>query len=54
MECNFSKGRNSFSLEVKVGDHIIPKVTLFKYLGSIVHNDGEIEEGVNHHIQTEL
>jgi len=35
-------------LEVKVGDHIIPQVTLFKYLGSIVQNDGEIEAYVNH------
>ena len=39
------------TLEVKVGDHTIPQVTRFKYLGSIVQNDGEIEADVSHHIQ---
>jgi len=51
MECNFSKRRSGSTLEVKVGDHIIPQVTRFKYLGSIVQNDGEIEADVNHRIQ---
>jgi hypothetical protein len=27
MECNFSKRRSNSSLEVKVGDHIMPQVT---------------------------
>jgi len=36
MECNFSKRRSISNLEVKGGDHIIPQVTWFKYLG--VHN----------------
>jgi hypothetical protein len=35
---------------VRVGDHIIPQVTYFKYLGSIVQNDGEVGD-VNHRIQ---
>ena len=51
MECNFSKRRSRTTLEVKVGDYIIPQVTWFKYLGSIVQNDGEIEADVNHRIQ---
>ena len=51
MECNFNKRRSRSSLEVKVGDHIIPQVTRFKYHGSIVQNDGEIEADVNHRIQ---
>jgi len=51
MECNFSKRRSESTLEVKVGGHIIPQVTRFKYLGSIVQNDGEIEADVNHRIQ---
>lgn len=29
---------------MKVGDHIIPQVTRFKYLGSVIQNDGEIGE----------
>jgi len=41
-------------LEVKVGDCIISQVTRFKYLGSIVQNDGEIEAYVNHRIQARL
>jgi len=31
--------------------HIISQVTRFKYLGSIVQDDGEIEADVNHRIQ---
>jgi len=50
-ECNFSKRRSGSTLKMKVGDHIIPQVTRFKYLGSIVQNDGEIEVDVNHRIQ---
>jgi len=51
IECNFSGRRSRSTLEVKVGDHIIPQVTRFKYLGSLVQNDGEIEADVSHHIQ---
>jgi len=51
MECNFSRRRSRSTLEVKVGDHIIPQVTRFKYLGSLVQNDGEIEADVSHRIQ---
>jgi len=52
MECNFSGRRSRSTLEVKVGDHIIPQVTRFKYLGSLVQNDEEIEADVSHRIQT--
>ena len=51
MECNFSGRRSRSTLEVKVGDHIFPQVTRFKYLGSLVQNDGEIEADVSHRIQ---
>jgi len=51
MECNFNKRRSRSILEVKVGDHTIPQVTRFKYLGFIVQNDGEIEADVSHRIQ---
>jgi len=51
MECNFSKMRSRPTLEVKVRDHIIPQPTRFKYLGSIVQNDREIEAYLNHRIQ---
>lgn len=50
MECNFSKRQSISSLEMKVGDHTTTQVTRFKYLGSIVLNNREIED-VNHRIQ---
>ena len=51
MECKFSKRRTNYNLEVKIGDDIIPQVTIFKYFESIIKHDGEIEEDVNHKIQ---
>jgi len=52
MECNYSK-RSSFTLDVKVEDHIIPLVIRFKYFGFIVQIDKEIKTYVNHRIQVE-
>ncbi|KAH1257526.1 Transposon TX1 uncharacterized protein [Glycine max] len=51
MECKFNKRRRISNSEVKIGDHIIPQVTRFKYLGSVIQDDGEIEGDVNHRIQ---
>lgn len=51
MTGNFSKRRSVFSVKVKVGVHIIPAFTQFKYLGYIVQNVGEIEGDVKHQIQ---
>jgi len=51
IECNFSKRRSRSTLEVKVGDHTISQITRFKYFGSIVQNDREIEANVSHRIQ---
>lgn len=42
MECKFNKRQCTLSFEVKVGDHIIPQVTRFKYLGSIVQIEGNV------------
>ena len=36
---------------MKIGDNIIPHITRFKYLGSIIQNDGEIEGDIIHRIQ---
>lgn len=52
MTGNFSKRRSVFSVKVKVGVHIIPAFTQFKYLRYIVQNVGEIEGDVKHQIQT--
>ncbi|KAH1257658.1 Craniofacial development protein 2 [Glycine max] len=51
MECKFNKRRRVSNSEVKIGDHIIPQVTRFKYLGSVIQDDGESEGDVNHRIQ---
>ena len=37
-------------LDVKLGDQIIPQVTKFKYLGSIIGQNDEIDD-VNHRIR---
>jgi len=51
MKCNFIKRQSSSILDVKVGDHMIPKVTHFKYLESIIQNNKVIEVDVNHRTQ---
>lgn len=48
MKYKFSKKRSVFILEMKVEDHINSKVTQFKYLGSVIQVNEEIEGGVNY------
>ena len=51
MEYKFSKRCTNSNSEVRVEENAIPQVIRFKYLGSIVKNDGGIEGDVNHRIQ---
>ena len=51
MECKFNKRQTNNNLEVKIGEHIIPKVSSFRYLGSIIQSNGEIDGDVTHRIQ---
>ena len=51
MHCKFSKRQVDSDLEVKIGEDIIPQVTKFRYLGSIVQSDGEINDDIMHRIQ---
>src|SRR5215470_4611566 len=51
MECKFSKKQANNDMEVKIGEHIIPQVLKFRYLGSILQRDGEIDGDVTHRIQ---
>ncbi|KAK7258655.1 hypothetical protein RIF29_24237 [Crotalaria pallida] len=51
MECNFSKRHVGLTREVKVGEHVLAQVPKFKYLGSILQQDAEIEGDVNLRIQ---
>ena len=50
MKCKFNKRRRVSNSEVKIGDHIIPQVTRFKYLGSVIQDEGESEGEVKHRI----
>ena len=51
MEYKFGKRCTISNLKVKIGDNTIPQVTSFKYLDSIIQNDGKIEGDINHSIQ---
>ena len=51
MECKFSKGRNTNKELVILNGQEILKSESFRYLGSIIHRDGEIKEDVNHRIK---
>ena len=51
MECKFSKkGIRDHSI-VRLDGQEIPMSNLFKYLGTIIQKDGEIDSDVNHKIQ---
>ncbi|KAI0489432.1 hypothetical protein KFK09_029275 [Dendrobium nobile] len=50
MECNFSSNRPSEGI-VTLGDQVINKSTRFRYLGSIVQSDGEIDGDIINRIQ---
>jgi hypothetical protein len=52
MVCKFSKSSIKDEGIVKLDGQEIPKSENFRYLGSIIHKDGEeIEEDVNHRIR---
>lgn len=49
--CNFSGEANEEGVEVLIGDRIVPRTDKFKYLGSIIQKEGEIEDDVTHRIK---
>ena len=50
MECKFNKqGIQNYS--IRLDEQEIPMSSHFKYLGSIIQKDGEIDSDVNHRIQ---
>ncbi|PKA52309.1 integrator complex subunit 11 [Apostasia shenzhenica] len=51
MECTFSQERNTYIGDVTIGDQIVKKSERFRYLGSIIQNDGEIDNDVISRIQ---
>ncbi|KAK9100843.1 hypothetical protein Scep_024273 [Stephania cephalantha] len=52
MHCEFRNTRHRDDGVVKLGEVEVPKVNHFRYLGSIIQNDGNIENDVTHRIQT--
>ena len=51
MDCNFSGHIERAETTVRIGDHEIPQRDALYYPGSIISNDGEIDEDVEHRIK---
>ncbi|RXH73887.1 hypothetical protein DVH24_016709 [Malus domestica] len=53
MECKFSANGGQNELGVRIGDQEIPKSDRFRYLGSILQNNGELDgdSGIEVHVQ---
>ncbi|XP_016476031.1 uncharacterized protein LOC107797642 [Nicotiana tabacum] len=50
LECKFSDGTYDADVEVKLDAQVIPKRATFKYLGSIIQDNWEIDEDIAHRI----
>ncbi|XP_070035945.1 uncharacterized protein [Nicotiana tomentosiformis] len=50
LECKFSDASGEADMDVRLDSQVIPKRGSFKYLGSIIQWDGEIDEDVTHRI----
>ncbi|KAE8676336.1 General transcription factor IIE subunit 1 isoform 3 [Hibiscus syriacus] len=48
---NFSGNQNDEDLEVCIEGHVLPTRDCFKYLGSMIHKDGGIDDDVTHRIK---
>jgi len=51
LQCRFSADEGDVASEVTIKGEIIPRVGRFRYLGSIMHEDGEIDEDINYQIK---
>ena len=51
MECKFRKRRKNEQCVITLDGQQIPVTECFKYLGSIIQKDGEIDGDVNHRIK---
>ena len=51
MYCNSAKRQFKCNLDIKLRDQMILQVTEFKYSRSIIQQDDEIDDDVNHRIQ---
>ncbi|KAF1892086.1 hypothetical protein Lal_00036441 [Lupinus albus] len=44
IECEFNKRRTNATIEIKLRDHIMSRVTRFKYFWSIIHMMKKLRE----------
>ncbi|XP_070052709.1 uncharacterized protein [Nicotiana tomentosiformis] len=51
LECKFNAEPREAGMEVRLESQVIPKRDSFKYLGSVIQRDGEIDEDVTHRIR---
>nr|XP_009618304.1 uncharacterized protein LOC104110496 [Nicotiana tomentosiformis] len=51
LECKFNAESREVGMNVMLESHVIPKRSSFKYLGSVIQEDGEIDEDVAYHIE---
>ncbi|KAG5578790.1 hypothetical protein H5410_049417 [Solanum commersonii] len=49
-ECKLSDAPREAGMEVRIDTYFIPKRKGFKYLGSLIQENGEIDDGVTHRI----
>ncbi|XP_070054361.1 uncharacterized protein [Nicotiana tomentosiformis] len=50
LECKFSEGTHEAEVDVKLDTQVIPKRDSFKYLGSVIQGNRDIDEDVTHRI----
>ncbi|VFQ58342.1 unnamed protein product [Cuscuta campestris] len=50
MECRFSGRDTESEVEVRIDSHLVPKVDRFRYLGSVIQVDGELDADVGHRV----
>ncbi|VFQ71539.1 unnamed protein product [Cuscuta campestris] len=50
MECRFSGWKTESEVEVRIDSHLVPKVDRFRYLGSVIQADGELDGNVGHRV----
>ena len=53
LHCRFSAGERDIANKVTIRGVIIPRVERLKYLGSIIQENGEIDEDINQRIKIE-
>ena len=51
MECKLRANGGLNRLGVRIGDHEVPKSDRFRYLGSILQKNGELNGDLNHRVQ---